>query len=62
MNVYGEFALLFKVFDSDRDSVISWPSEVFVRSGDRRRAMGAIGDGLFCEGMLVSVLIGCRIF
>jgi len=58
MNIYGSFALVFKVFD--RSSVISCPSDVFVRSGERRRGTGAMGVELLCEGMLMYATLDFR--
>jgi hypothetical protein len=50
MNVYGLLAFVFSVFVRHRET--SWPREVFVRSGERRRGTGsAIGVGV-CEGIL----------
>jgi len=59
MNMYGSFALVFRVFD--RHSVISWPSDVFVRRGERRRGTGAIGDAVW-DGMLMSMLLSLAVF
>jgi len=54
MNVYGLLAFVLRVFVRQRET--SWPKEVFVRRGERRRGTGsAIGVGV-CEGILDVVL------
>lgn len=50
MNVYGDLAFVFKLFV--RQNETSWPRDVFVRRGERRRGTGrAMGVGV-CEGIL----------
>ena len=50
MNVYGDFALVFKLFVKQKET--SCPRDVFVRRGERRRGTGsAMGVGV-CEGIL----------
>jgi hypothetical protein len=55
MNVYGDLAFVFKLFV--RQKVTSWPKDVFVRRGERRRGTGsAMGVGV-CEGIFVMLVV-----
>jgi hypothetical protein len=62
MNIYGDLAFAFSVFD--RSSVMSCASVVFARRGERRRGIGAMGEAIWVwEGILVVVarLSGCSV-
>jgi hypothetical protein len=53
MKLYGAFAFEFSVLERNRET--SWPREMFVRSGERRRGTGrAMGVGVW-EGIFVDV-------